>query len=63
MNRAEKRGASMQSGTDVNKLAGFGNWQVFSVLILDNEEEEMRSFLERSLKSHCGLVEAVGDLA
>ena len=40
--------------------AGFGNWQAFSVLVVD-DEEGMRSFLERALKSRCGLVEAVPD--
>jgi DNA-binding NtrC family response regulator len=49
-------------GTEGNAatLAGFGNWQAFSVLVVD-DEEGMRSFLERALKSRCGLVEAVGN--
>ena len=45
----------------VGALAGFGNWQAFSVLVVD-DEAGMRSFLERALKSRCGLVEAVGDV-
>lgn len=51
----------MQSEGGASALAGFGNWQAFSVLVVD-DEAGMRSFLERSLKSRCGLVEAVGDV-
>ena len=35
----------------------FGEWQQYSVLIVD-DEPGMVSFLQRSLKSHCGLVES-----
>ncbi len=52
----------MQPETDSGKLAGFGNWQAFSILVVD-DEEGMRSFLERSLKARCGQVEAVADVA
>jgi DNA-binding NtrC family response regulator len=41
--------------------ATFGNWQAFSVLVVD-DEAGMRSFLERTLKPRCGLVEVVGDV-
>jgi DNA-binding NtrC family response regulator len=41
--------------------ATFGNWQAFSVLVVD-DEAGMRSFLERTLKPRCGLLEAVGDV-
>lgn len=51
----------MQSDGGASALAGFGNWQAFSVLVVD-DEEGMRNFLERALKSRCGLVEAVGDV-
>ena len=36
------------------------NWQAHSVLIVD-DEEGMRSFLERALKPRCGLVETAPD--
>ncbi|MFZ2854169.1 MAG: sigma-54 dependent transcriptional regulator [Rhodocyclaceae bacterium] len=45
----------------VGALSGFSLWQAFSVLVVD-DEEGMRSFLERALKSRCGLVESVGDV-
>lgn len=50
------------NGTEGNgaTLTALGNWQAFSVLVVD-DEEGMRSFLERALKSRCGLVEAVSD--
>jgi DNA-binding NtrC family response regulator len=41
-------------------LATFGDWHAFAVLVVD-DEEGMRSFLERTLKPRCGLVEAVSD--
>jgi DNA-binding NtrC family response regulator len=56
-----KRSAPLPQENDTGKLAGFGNWQAFSVLIVD-DEEGVRNFLERSLKSRCGLVEAVADV-
>lgn len=37
------------------------NWQAHSVLIVD-DEEGMRHFLERTLKRRCGLVEAATDV-
>ncbi|MCB1955232.1 MAG: sigma-54-dependent Fis family transcriptional regulator [Rhodocyclaceae bacterium] len=43
------------------KSEEFGNWQGFSVLIVD-DEAGMRSFLERALRSRCGLVESVGSV-
>lgn len=42
-------------------LPAFGNWQAFSVLVVD-DEEGMRSFLQRTLTSRCGLVEAAGNV-
>ena len=38
-----------------------GNWRGYSVLIVD-DEEGMRSFLERALRNRCGLVEAVASV-
>ncbi len=49
----------MQQNT--SKAEEFGNWQGFSVLIVD-DEAGMRSFLERALTSRCGLVESVGSV-
>ena len=43
--------------TDEEKGQPFGEWQQYSVLIVD-DEPGMVSFLQRSLKSHCGLVES-----
>lgn len=37
------------------------NWQAHSVLVVD-DEEGMRSFLERALKPRCGLVESAPDV-
>ena len=51
----------MQSDGSATTLEGFSTWQAFSVLVVD-DEEGMRSFLERALKSRCGLVEAAGDV-
>lgn len=39
----------------------FGNWQAFSILIVD-DEAGMRSFLERSLKNRCGRVECAASV-
>jgi DNA-binding NtrC family response regulator len=39
----------------------FGNWQAFSVLIVD-DEAGMRNFLERALRSRCGRVEAASSV-
>ena len=39
----------------------FGNWQAFSILIVD-DEAGMRSFLERSLKNRCGRVACAGSV-
>jgi DNA-binding NtrC family response regulator len=39
-----------------------GNWQDFSVLVVD-DEEGMRSFLARALKARCGLVETAASVA
>ena len=39
----------------------FGNWQAFSILIVD-DEEGMRSFLERALQSRCGAVETAANV-
>ncbi|QDF98876.1 sigma-54-dependent Fis family transcriptional regulator [Azoarcus sp. DD4] len=41
--------------------AGEFNWQAHSVLIVD-DEEGMRNFLERTLKRRCGMVEAAADI-
>lgn len=41
--------------------AGEFNWQAHSVLIVD-DEEGMRNFLERTLKRRCGMVEAAVDI-
>lgn len=41
--------------------AGEFNWQAHSVLIVD-DEEGMRHFLERTLKRRCGMVEAAADV-
>jgi len=51
----------MQAEIDSSTAAGSGSWQTYSVLVVD-DEEGMRNFLERALKSRCGLVEAVGDV-
>lgn len=51
----------MQFEAEATASSGFGNWQSFSVLVVD-DEEGMRNFLERTLKSRCGLVESVGDV-
>jgi len=42
----------MSTGIDSGK-ADFGNWQSFSILVVD-DEAGMRSFLERALKPRCG---------
>ncbi len=51
----------MEKGKAVARPQELGNWQGFSALIVD-DEEGMRSFLERALASRCGLVEAVGSV-
>ncbi|NMG50154.1 response regulator [Azoarcus communis] len=45
----------------VPTAAGEFNWQAHSVLIVD-DEEGMRHFLERTLKRRCGMVEAAADV-
>ncbi|MDX9706927.1 MAG: sigma-54 dependent transcriptional regulator [Azospira sp.] len=42
-------------------VADFGNWQAFSILIVD-DEAGMRSFLERALKARCGRVQSAADV-
>ncbi|MBI2306207.1 MAG: sigma-54-dependent Fis family transcriptional regulator [Rhodocyclales bacterium] len=44
-----------EAGTD------FGNWQAFSILIVD-DEAGMRSFLERALKARCGQVASAANV-
>ena len=39
----------------------FGNWQAYSILIVD-DEAGMRSFLERALKPRCARVESAGSV-
>ncbi|MCK6405197.1 MAG: sigma-54 dependent transcriptional regulator [Rhodocyclaceae bacterium] len=39
----------------------FGNWQAFSILIVD-DEAGMRSFLERALKPRCARVDTAGSV-
>lgn len=41
--------------------ADFGNWQAFSILIVD-DEAGMRSFLARALKARCGQVTTAGSV-
>lgn len=45
---------------EAGKTAEF-NWQAHSVLVVD-DEEGMRSFLERTLRSRCGMVETAADV-
>jgi DNA-binding NtrC family response regulator len=42
-------------------VADFGNWQAYSILIVD-DEAGMRSFLERALKARCGEVRAAASV-
>lgn len=51
----------VQRDGEPDSVAGFGHWQVFSVLVVD-DEEGMRNFLSRTLKPRCAAVEAVGDV-
>ena len=54
--RHGERGAMVDSPVGPAEV----NWQAHSVLIVD-DEEGMRSFLERALKPRCGLVETAPD--
>lgn len=49
----------MQS--DSARTTDFGNWQAFSILVVD-DEAGMRSFLERALKARCGQVAVAGNV-
>lgn len=51
----------MPADSNTATLPAFGNWQAFSALVVD-DEEGMRSFLQRTLTSRCGLVEAAGSV-
>ncbi len=42
-------------------VADFGNWQAFSILIVD-DEAGMRSFLDRALKARCGRVQTAANV-
>jgi len=48
------------TGTDKPVELAEYNWQAYSVLVVD-DEEGMRNFLERTLARRCGMVQAVAD--
>ncbi|MCB1905930.1 MAG: sigma-54-dependent Fis family transcriptional regulator [Rhodocyclaceae bacterium] len=51
----------MEDDRATSPVEDLGNWRGYSVLIVD-DEEGMRSFLERALRQRCGLVEAVASV-
>ncbi|MDA0189107.1 MAG: sigma-54 dependent transcriptional regulator [Proteobacteria bacterium] len=51
----------MSFDAEAGGMSGFGNWQAFSLLIVD-DEAGMRNFLERTLTPRCGFVATAGDV-
>lgn len=54
------RGETAVSGVGARAPGEF-DWKAYSILVVD-DEEGMRSFLERALRSRCGLVETAPDV-
>ncbi len=51
----------MKKSSEADNVADFGNWQAFSILVVD-DEAGMRSFLERALQARCGAVEVAANV-